>query len=71
MVYLFRSFTFYLILSLLAGCATSKKAAISNQTKDDGKIQIAILQMNDVYEIGGLDGGKVGGLARVYWYHAI
>lgn len=69
MLYLFRNFTFSLILFLLAGCATSKKAEISNQTKDDGKIQIAILQMNDVYEIGGLDGGKVGGLARVSHFY--
>ena len=32
---------------------------------DDGKIEVVILQMNDVYEIAPSDGGRVGGLARV------
>ncbi|MDX1477785.1 MAG: bifunctional metallophosphatase/5'-nucleotidase [Saprospiraceae bacterium] len=32
---------------------------------DDGRIEIAFLQMNDVYEINGVEGGKSGGLARV------
>ncbi|MGB0931997.1 MAG: bifunctional metallophosphatase/5'-nucleotidase, partial [Chitinophagales bacterium] len=32
---------------------------------DDGMIEVIFLQMNDVYEIAPLEGGKVGGLARV------
>ena len=33
--------------------------------KDDGKIEFTIVQVNDVYEIAALEGGKSGGLARV------
>lgn len=33
--------------------------------KDDGKIDITLVQINDVYEIAPLDGGKAGGMARV------
>lgn len=32
---------------------------------DDGKIEFIILQTNDVYEISPLEGGTVGGMARV------
>jgi 5'-nucleotidase/UDP-sugar diphosphatase len=32
---------------------------------DDGKIEVVFLQLNDVYEIAPLEGGKKGGLARV------
>src|SRR5689334_16885147 len=33
--------------------------------KDDGKISITFLQLNDVYEIAPLEKGTVGGMARV------
>lgn len=33
--------------------------------KDDGKINISFVQVNDVYEIAPLENGKVGGMARV------
>ena len=33
--------------------------------KDDGKIDITFVQVNDVYEIAPLENGKVGGMARV------
>lgn len=33
--------------------------------KDDGKIEITFVQVNDVYEIAPLENGKVGGMARV------
>src|SRR6476659_3206166 len=33
--------------------------------RDDGKIEIAFIQVNDVYEIAPLNGGKEGGMARV------
>lgn len=44
-----------------ASCNTSKQAT----TGDNGKIDITIVQINDVYEIAPLDGGKAGGMARV------
>lgn len=37
--------------------------------KDDNKIKVTFLQINDVYEIDALEGGKVGGLARVENLH--
>ncbi len=33
--------------------------------KTDNKINVTLLQLNDVYEIAALQGGKVGGMARV------
>ncbi len=33
--------------------------------KDDGKLDFIIVQVNDVYEIDALEGGKSGGMARV------
>ncbi|MBK6621294.1 MAG: bifunctional metallophosphatase/5'-nucleotidase [Saprospirales bacterium] len=36
---------------------------------DDGKIEVVFLHINDVYEIGPLEGGKTGGMARVAAYY--
>ena len=36
---------------------------------DDGQIEIAIVQINDVYEIAGVNGGTQGHLARVAHYY--
>jgi 2',3'-cyclic-nucleotide 2'-phosphodiesterase (5'-nucleotidase family) len=44
------------------GCKTSK---INSSTQDDGKIDVTFVQINDVYEIAPLQGGKIGGMARV------
>jgi len=33
--------------------------------RDDGKIDVVFVQVNDVYEIAPLEGGKTGGMARV------
>ncbi len=52
-----------LILANIA-CSTAKKAT-SVYGVPDGKVEWIFLQMNDVYEIGALDGGKIGGMARV------
>ncbi len=38
-------------------------------TKDDGKIDFTFLQVNDVYEIAPIQGGKFGGMARVETVH--
>lgn len=48
------SFFLLLLIGLLAGCTSTSK-----------KVEFYILQLNDVYEIAPLQGGKVGGLARV------
>ncbi|MGH2553836.1 MAG: metallophosphoesterase, partial [Chitinophagaceae bacterium] len=47
-----------LLISISAGGQTSR---ISN----DEKIEVVLLQLNDVYEISPLDHGKIGGMARV------
>ena len=57
-----------LLLSLLpafiffSSCSTSKNVTAKT---DNGKIDVTIVQINDVYEIAPLDGGKSGGMARV------
>jgi len=38
-------------------------------SKDDGKIDLTFLQLNDVYEIAPIQGGEYGGLARVETVH--
>lgn len=49
-------------LLLLNACNPAKK--ITAKTGDD-KIDITFVQINDMYEIAPLDGGKSGGMARV------
>ncbi len=58
-----RFFTLLLLTGFTLSCRTSKPPVI--KTTDDGKIEVVFLQLNDVYEITPLEGGKVGGLARV------
>ena len=55
------SIPFVIGLLLFASCNTAMQAT----TSDNGKIDITIVQVNDVYEIAPLDAGKVGGMARV------
>ncbi len=45
-------------------CSSSKLATTTFGIAD-GKVEFIFLQMNDVYEIAPLNGGRVGGLARV------
>ena len=45
-------------ITLLASCS-----------QDDGKIDFTFLQVNDVYEIAPIQGGKFGGMARVQTVH--
>ncbi len=66
-----------LLLTLFAflfgfnACDPSKKTAKTptlppiDEIVDDGQIEVVFLHLNDVYEIAPLEGGKVGGLARV------
>ncbi len=46
----------------MISCNPSRHTTVS---KDDGKIDISFVQINDVYEIAPLENGKVGGMARV------
>jgi len=48
-------------IALFALFATATAA----QSKPDDKVTITILQLNDVYQISPVDGGKRGGMARV------
>ncbi len=51
-----------LIFSLLfIQCSSYRQ----NTKNDDGKISVQLVQLNDVYEIAPLEGGKTGGMARV------
>ncbi len=45
--------------------AAEEPAKVENTAENDGIIEVIFLQINDVYEIAPLQGGKVGGLARV------
>lgn len=53
----------FILLVSLNSCRTVRKAAGS--IKDDGKLEVVLVQVNDVYEIAPLEGGKSGGMARV------
>ncbi|HEX2682739.1 MAG TPA: hypothetical protein VHL77_02330, partial [Ferruginibacter sp.] len=53
---------FFCGLIFITACTTSRQTTSAN---DNGKIDITFLQINDVYEIAPLDGGKAGGMARV------
>ncbi|WP_263649846.1 bifunctional metallophosphatase/5'-nucleotidase [Rasiella rasia] len=52
-----------LLLTMLvfSGCKTTKEVAATNADE----VEFTIVQLNDVYEIAPLSGGKFGGLARV------
>jgi 2',3'-cyclic-nucleotide 2'-phosphodiesterase (5'-nucleotidase family) len=47
---------------IITACSPTKN---TGSAVDNGKIDITIVQINDVYEIAPLDQGKVGGMARV------
>lgn len=51
------------LITLFMACGPSKETV--EKVKDDGKIDFVFVQLNDVYEIAPLGGGKHGGLARV------
>lgn len=53
-------FRFALAMILFTSCTATR-----HTTKDDGKIDVSFVQINDVYEIAPLSGGKEGGMARV------
>ncbi|MCB0629868.1 MAG: bifunctional metallophosphatase/5'-nucleotidase [Saprospiraceae bacterium] len=58
--------SFYYLLLLVIGlwsCSVTQPAVMAGG--DEEPVEFIILQMNDVYEIAPLEGGKYGGLARV------
>ena len=54
----------FVFIALLS-CGSVKQATTETKVVDDGKISFTFLQVNDVYEIAPLAGGKEGGMARV------
>jgi 2',3'-cyclic-nucleotide 2'-phosphodiesterase (5'-nucleotidase family) len=50
----------FIILLALTSCRTTRVSS-----KDDGKIDVVLIQVNDVYEIAPVSGGKEGGMARI------
>lgn len=50
------------MLLINVSCKTPKNVVA---TADDGKIEVVFVQVNDVYEIAPIAGGKEGGMARV------
>ncbi|HEY6063494.1 MAG TPA: metallophosphoesterase, partial [Chitinophagaceae bacterium] len=54
-----------LLLWFVVGICSCNPARRTAVAKDDGKIDISFVQVNDVYEIAPLENGKVGGMARV------
>lgn len=56
----------FLVLGFIVSCSSAKQVQVVEKAiVDDGKISFTFLQLNDVYEIAPLEGGKVGGMARV------
>ena len=52
-----------------SGATTAWTCGGETTAMDDGIIDFTFLQINDVYEIAALEGGKVGGMARVATIH--
>ena len=51
------------LLPLFFSCTTSRRPAPA--VTDDGRIEVVLVQVNDVYEIAPIAGGRSGGMARV------
>ena len=56
----------YSYICLLLACSGTRDLQLQG---GDGAIEIAILQLNDVYEIAGVDNGRQGDLSRVAYYY--
>jgi len=55
------------LLFITFSCNSTKKSI--EKVTDDHQIEVTFLQLNDVYEIAPLEGGKSGGMARVETVH--
>src|SRR5215204_1887048 len=62
MQYIFR-WILICAISATVSCTASRRTGTSK--KDDGKLEVIFVQVNDVYEIAPTSGGKAGGMARV------
>jgi 5'-nucleotidase / UDP-sugar diphosphatase len=51
-----------LLAALFSSCKTSQNAT---QKSSENVVEVTFLHVNDVYEISPLEGGKVGGMARI------
>lgn len=62
----YKNLCFFLLLGLFS-CKPQIQTVVQEKVveKEYASIDFCILQINDVYEISPLDGGRVGGLARV------
>lgn len=52
-------------LALILACSLLWACQPTQEATSKGQVSFTILQLNDVYEIAPLEGGKVGGMARV------
>lgn len=66
----------FLLLAFFLACGTVKNTTSTNSVdgafkfkKEASKTYFSILQLNDVYEIAPIQGGKYGGMARVETVH--
>ncbi|WP_428742701.1 bifunctional metallophosphatase/5'-nucleotidase [Tenacibaculum sp.] len=57
------------VLLLLISTTFFVSCGISNQSNSNTKTHFTIIQLNDVYEIAPIQGGKYGGMARVETVH--
>ena len=58
-----RAITVFSISLFLISCGSGRQT--TSQPREDGIITLKFIQLNDVYEIAPLGGGKYGGMARV------
>lgn len=69
----FKTFLFTLLLLVFVACGSTQPKTTQKSApkidysfkKQQGKLYFNILQLNDVYEIAPIQGGKFGGMARV------
>jgi 2',3'-cyclic-nucleotide 2'-phosphodiesterase (5'-nucleotidase family) len=54
-----------LAITLFITASACKATSKSIASRDDGKIEVVFVQVNDVYEIAPISGGREGGMARV------
>lgn len=57
------------LMFLINSCGSKAITSSSQSVKDDKNIRFIFLQVNDVYEIAAIDGGRIGGMARVETLH--
>jgi 2',3'-cyclic-nucleotide 2'-phosphodiesterase (5'-nucleotidase family) len=55
--------TLFLVFAATVSCTSTRRA--NSSKKDDGKLEVVFVQVNDVYEIAPISGGRTGGMARV------